>query len=96
MNTTLLSILCGAAGMVGWGIYDFLGGVFAKEIGPIKSYFWSQLAGLISVLLLAIVLGVDLHISPMVIILFPIAAEKRLMWETWYVPLSWIVPLQRV
>ncbi len=60
--------------MVGWGIYDFLGGVFAKEIGPIKSYFWSQLAGLISVLLLAIVLGVDLHISPMVIILFPIAA----------------------
>ena len=60
--------------MFGWGIYDFLGGVFAKEIGPIKSYFWSQLAGLISVLLLAVVLTIDLHIPILVIILIPVAA----------------------
>ncbi len=32
--------------MVGWGIYDFLGGVFSKQIGPFRSLFWSQLAGL--------------------------------------------------
>ena len=41
--------------MFGWGIYDFLGGVFAKQIGPFKSFFWSQLAGSVSVLLLALV-----------------------------------------
>ncbi|HET9909202.1 MAG TPA: hypothetical protein VFQ23_21310 [Anaerolineales bacterium] len=26
MNTILLSILLGLSGMVGWGVYDFLGG----------------------------------------------------------------------
>ena len=45
MSTTVLSILAGIAGMFGWGLYDFLGGVFAKRIGPFKSLFWSQLAG---------------------------------------------------
>jgi hypothetical protein len=29
MSTTILSILLGIGGMFGWGIYDFLGGVFA-------------------------------------------------------------------
>ncbi len=28
--------------MFGWGIYDFLGGVFSKQIGSFKSLFWSQ------------------------------------------------------
>jgi transporter family protein len=74
MNTTILSILSGIAGMFGWGIYDFLGGVFAKQIGPFKSFFWSQLAGLISALLLAFVFTINNHVSTLVIILFPIAA----------------------
>ena len=52
MNTAILSILSGIGGMFGWGIYDFLGGVYAKQIGPVKSFFWSQLAGLISICLL--------------------------------------------
>jgi transporter family protein len=74
MSTTVLSILSGIAGMFGWGIYDFLGGVFAKQIGPFKSLFWSQLAGLISVLLLAFVFTTSINIPIQVIILFPIAA----------------------
>lgn len=74
MNTTILSILCGIAGMLGWGIYDFLGGVYTKQIGPVKSFFWSQLAGLISVILLAVVLTISLDIPILVIILFPVAA----------------------
>jgi bacterial/archaeal transporter family protein len=74
MNTTILSILSGIAGMFGWGIYDFLGGVFAKQIGPFKSFFWSQLAGLISVLLLAFIFTINIHVSILVIILVPIAA----------------------
>ena len=74
MNTTILSILSGIAGMFGWGIYDFLGGVFAKQIGPFKSFFWSHLAGLISVLLLAFIFTINIHVSILVIILVPIAA----------------------
>jgi transporter family protein len=74
MSTTILSILSGIVGMFGWGVYDFLGGVFAKQIGPFKSFFWSQLAGLISALLLAFVFTMSIHVPILVIILFPIAA----------------------
>ena len=74
MSTIILSILSGIAGMFGWGIYDFLGGVFAKQIGPFKSFFWSQLAGLISVLLFAFAFATSINIPILVIILFPIAA----------------------
>jgi bacterial/archaeal transporter family protein len=74
VNATVLSLLCGIGGMFAWGIYDFLGGVFSKQIGPFKSFFWSQLAGAISVLLLAFVSAISLHIPVLVIILFPVAA----------------------
>jgi transporter family protein len=74
MSTTILSILSGIIGMFGWGIYDFLGGVFAKQMGPFKSFFWSQLAGLISVLSFAFVFTINIHVSILIIILFPIAA----------------------
>lgn len=60
--------------MFGWGIYDFLGGVFAKQIGSFKSLFWSQLAGLVSILLIAFALRIEINISIVVIILLLIAA----------------------
>ncbi len=60
--------------MFGWGIYDFLGGVFAKQIGSFKSLFWSQLAGLISIVLLAIVFRSSVNVPVLVIILSLIAA----------------------
>lgn len=74
MSTTILSILLGIGGMFGWGIYDFLGGVFAKQIGSFKSLFWSQLAGLISIFLLAVVLRSSVNAPILVIILSLIAA----------------------
>ena len=74
MSTTILSILSGIVGMFGWGLYDFLGGVFAKQIGSFRSFFWSQLAGLISVLLLAFIFTSSIKVPVLVIILFPIAA----------------------
>jgi len=74
MSTAILSILCGIGGMFGWGIYDFLGGVYTKQIGPFKSFFWSQLAGLLSALLLIFVFTISLNIPILVIILIPIAA----------------------
>jgi len=74
MSITLLSILLGIGGMFGWGIYDFLGGVFAKQIGSFKSLFWSQLAGLISIFLLALVFRSSVNAPVLVIILSLIAA----------------------
>ncbi len=74
MSTTIISILLGIGGMLGWGIYDFLGGVFSKRIGSFKSLFWSQLAGLVSILLLSFVFGTQTRISILGFILFPIAA----------------------
>ena len=60
--------------MFGWGLYDFLGGVFAKQIGPYKSFFWSQLAGLASILLLGFLIVPSMDIPSGVMLLFPIAA----------------------
>lgn len=74
MSITLLSILSGIAGMFGWGLYDFLGGVFAKQIGPYKSFFWSQLAGLASMLLLVLLISPGMDIPSGIVILFPVAA----------------------
>ncbi len=74
MSATILSILSGIAGMLGWGLYDFLGGVFARQIGPFKSFFWSQLAGFVSVLLLALFIGASTNVPIFVAVLLPIAA----------------------
>lgn len=74
MSTAILSILSGVAGMFGWGIYDFLGGVYTKQIGPFKSFFWSQLAGSISTLLLLLVFATSLKLPALVIVLLPVAA----------------------
>jgi len=74
MSTAILSILSGIGGMFGWGIYDFLGGVYAKQIGPFKSFFWSQLAGLIFALLLIFAFTINLNVPIFIIILLPIAA----------------------
>jgi transporter family protein len=74
MSTAILSILSGIAGMFGWGIYDFLGAVYAKQIGPFKSFFWSQLAGLIFALLLIFAFTIHLNVPILIIILLPIAA----------------------
>lgn len=60
--------------MFGWGIYDFLGGVFSKQIGYFKSLFWSQLAGLISILLLACTFKIENNISVLAIILSLVAS----------------------
>jgi len=74
MSTAILSILSGVAGMFGWGIYDFLGGVYTKQIGPFKSFFWSQLIGSISALLLLLVFTTNFIVPLLTILLLPIAA----------------------
>ena len=74
MNAAIVSILSGIGGMFGWGIYDFLGGVYAKQIGPVKPVFWSQLAGLISVFLLLFVFTLNFYLPILILSLLPVAA----------------------
>ena len=74
MSTSIISILCGLGGMFGWGIYDFLGGVFSKQIGPFKSIFWSQLAGFFSILALLLVFTANRDIPVLMVFLIPLAA----------------------
>jgi drug/metabolite transporter (DMT)-like permease len=74
MSIAIISLLSGLAGMFGWGIYDFLGGVYSKQIGAFKSFFWSQLAGLISLFLLLAIFTINLSAPILVVILLPIAA----------------------
>ncbi|MFW5640843.1 MAG: EamA family transporter [Thermodesulfobacteriota bacterium] len=74
MTSTILSIVCGLGGMFGWGIYDFFAGVYAKKIGPFKTFFWSQTAGFAFVLLLVSVFSITLNLSLLTILLLPVAA----------------------
>ena len=74
MSTTIISIILGIGGMLGWGIYDFLGGVFSKQIGSFRSLFWSQLAGLISIVLLSFALKTTFDIPVLTLALSPLAS----------------------
>ena len=74
MSTAIISLLSGLGGMFGWGIYDFYAGIYSKKIGPYKTFFWSQLAGLFFVLLLISVFTLSLNVPVFIIILLPIAA----------------------
>ncbi len=74
MSSAFISILSGLGGMFGWGIYDFLGGVYSKQIGPFKSFFWSQLAGFFTILLLLFVSAINFNLPILIIVLLPIAA----------------------
>ena len=74
MSTALISLLSGLGGMFGWGIYDFFAGVYSKKIGPYKTFFWSQLAGLFFVFLLTSLFSIALNLSVLIVILLPIAA----------------------
>ena len=54
MTTALTSVLLGVVGMLGWGVYDFLGGVLAKRVGAFAPLLWSQVFGAGTVLALAV------------------------------------------
>jgi len=74
MSAAIISLLSGLGGMFGWGIYDFFAGIYSKQIGPHKTFFWSQSAGLFFVLLLTAVSTFTLDIPVLTIILIPVAA----------------------
>ena len=60
--------------MFGWGLYDFFGGLFSKRIGNFKTFFWSQLAGLVFATLLIFAFAINLNIPTRIAILIPVAS----------------------
>ncbi len=74
MNPIFLSILAGLGGMIGWGTSDFFAGLFSKKIGHFKTFFWSQLAGLVFATLLILFFAISLNVPLLIAILLPIAA----------------------
>ena len=48
--------------MFGWGLYDFFGGMFSRQIGNLKTLFWSQLAGLFFATIIAVAFAANLKI----------------------------------
>lgn len=69
-----MSVLLGVSGMLGWGIYDFLGGVLAKRFGSFRPLFWSQLAGAVAIGAAAAMLGDSWHSRLSTLLLVPLAA----------------------
>jgi drug/metabolite transporter (DMT)-like permease len=53
MNTELLiAVIAGVGGMIGWGLADFFAKKTIDAIGDVTTLFWSQLLGVIPLLLL--------------------------------------------
>ena len=48
MNNTIISILAGLGGMFGWGTSDFFANNASEKVGHTKTFFWSQLAGMLA------------------------------------------------
>jgi transporter family protein len=74
MSVIIQSILAGLGGMFGWGLYDFFGGLFSKQIGNLKTLFWSQLAGLFFATLLAVLFAANLNIPAGLALLLLVAS----------------------
>jgi transporter family protein len=74
MSVIIQSILAGLGGMFGWGLYDFFGGLFSKRLGNFKTFFWSQLAGLVFATLLIFAFTINLNIPTSLVILIPVAS----------------------
>jgi len=60
--------------MLGWGTSDFFAGLSSKKVGHLKTFFWSQLAGLVSALLLLFFLKSSFNTSFLIFILLIIAS----------------------
>jgi transporter family protein len=74
MSVIIQSILAGLGGMFGWGLYDFFGGLYSKRLGNFKTFFWSQLAGLVFATLLIFAFTINLNIPTSLVILIPVAS----------------------
>ena len=73
MNKTLVSVLAGFGGMLGWGTSDFLANNSSEKIGNIRTFFWSQIAGFCCIVIFALFSGLSFAIAPMTLLLITIS-----------------------
>lgn len=64
MDKTLISILGGLGGMLGWGTSDFLANNASEKVGHAKTFFWSQVAGLLLIFILVLLVSPNFAITP--------------------------------
>ncbi len=69
MDKTLLSILAGLGGMFGWGTSDFLANSASEKIGHTKAFFWSQIAGLLLIIILVLINNPSFTIDSALVVL---------------------------
>lgn len=69
MDRTLLSILAGLGGMLGWGTSDFLANSASEKVGHSKAFFWSQIAGLVLIIVLLLIITPSFAIAPYLLVL---------------------------
>lgn len=74
MNKTILSIFAGLGGMFGWGTSDFFASLGADKIGHFKTFFWSQLVGMIFVTLFIPFFALNINLSSAVILLLAVSS----------------------
>lgn len=63
MDRTLISIIAGLGAMFGWGVSDFFANSAADKFGHRRAFFYSQIAGLILMGLVALILVRNMNIS---------------------------------
>jgi drug/metabolite transporter (DMT)-like permease len=68
MSKTFISVLAGLGGMLGWGTSDFFASQSSGKIGNIRTFFWSQIAGLICILLFGIFFGLSFSVAPIILL----------------------------
>ena len=68
MNQSLISILSGLGGMFGWGTSDFFANIAAEKIDGQRTFFWSQIAGLLTVFTVALMAGASFSFSPQLLL----------------------------
>ena len=67
MSRTLISILGGLGGMFGWGTSDFFANQASDKVGHTKALFWSQIAGILLILLAVLFAGPSFALTPYLI-----------------------------
>lgn len=81
MDKTLLSILSGLGGMLGWGTSDFLANSASEKVGHHRSLFWSQVAGMILIGACVLIFNRNLNLSPL---LFGLTIVGGIMYAVGY------------
>jgi bacterial/archaeal transporter family protein len=73
MNKTLISILGGLGGMFGWGVSDFFANLSSDKVGHFKAFFWSQVAGLLTVLCVVLFFQPSVEVSLNLVLMILVA-----------------------